>query len=320
MSSKLKSGLLLVTALILFGILAYLLKDVTKGTPQKSSLYDAKYYNDKGNALIMKEKFNDAIEDFNKAIEISKNTPQYYVSYTGRASAKYNLKDCNGTISDANIAILAKDLPSEARGDMLNLIGMCEYMNSNYKDSVEHLTMAISLTPKNSKFSWMNYLYRGASETELNDYIHAKEDLLYALKLDKNEYITYNYLYIYYIKIEDYKTALKYFEKRGEFTDGIDSNYYQNGVSIYLKLIAGKQGTDPDKINLYKKLAFEHGTKAYKMNPNAINQYKLCISEIYLNDETTMNKNCYEARNKAKNEKNEDLYKVINDAINSHVK
>ena len=33
-----------------------------------------------------------------------------------------------------------------------------------------------------------------------------------------------------------------------------------------------------------------------------------------------MNKNCYEARNKAKNEKNEDLYKVINDAINSHVK
>ena len=48
MSSKLKSYLLLVTALILFGILAYLLKDVTRENPQKSgNLFDANYYNDK---------------------------------------------------------------------------------------------------------------------------------------------------------------------------------------------------------------------------------------------------------------------------------
>ena len=82
-------------ALILLGVLAYLLKDVTRENPQKSgNLFDANYYNDKGNSLIIEKKFDDAVTDFNKAIELSKNTPQFYVSYSGRAIAKYNLKDC----------------------------------------------------------------------------------------------------------------------------------------------------------------------------------------------------------------------------------
>ena len=202
---------------------------------------------------------------------------------------------------------------------MYSIIGMCEYMNSNYKESINNLTNAITLIDKNDAYFWQNFAYRGASELELNDLDKGKDDLFSALKLNKNAYIIYDFLYTYYNKIRDFKLALVYFDKRGKFHEDMDDRYYRNGMGIYLRIISNKQEADPKKIQIYKKLAFEYGTKAYKLNPDANNQYNLCIAGTILNNETSPNKNCYEARDKAKQEKNDALYKEIDDAINTSV-
>ena len=133
MSSKFKTSLLLVALVSVISILFYLLKDVTAGNSngQKSSIYDANYFNDLGNKLIMKEKFNEAIINFNKAIEISKNTPQFYVPYSGKAIAEYNLTDCNAALKDSRVALSG----DPNIGNMYSVIGICEFINSNYNEA-----------------------------------------------------------------------------------------------------------------------------------------------------------------------------------------
>ena len=159
--------------------------------------------------------------------------------------------------------------------------------------------------------------YRGASNLELENYNNVKEDLFRALKLNKNEDIIYDFIYTYYSKIQDYRLALTYFEKINQFPEAINERYYANGMGIYLKIITHKQETDPEKIKQYSKLVFEYGNKAYRLNPSAKNKLNLCLAEMYLNHENVPNKICYEARDQAKQEKNDDLYKKINDLLNA---
>ena len=285
MSSKFKSSLLLIAFLAVLSILVYMLKDVTTGNSKEKegTLYDANYYNDLGNRLIKQEKFNEAIVNFNKAIEISKNTPQFYIPYSGRAIARYNLSDCIGAISDAEIVLTGKNLASADIGSMYSTIGICEFVIGKDKESIEHLTKAINLNPKNDRFAWMNYSFRAASELDLKDLEHAKIDLFKALELNKNEYSVYKGLCKYYIDKEEYLKALFYLKKRREFINKVDIDDYFDGYKIYTNILVKHLEKNDSERQKYIDEAIINQNKLYEIQPSALNQFNLCILYGYLN-------------------------------------
>ena len=318
MSRKLKNLGLFGIFLVLVGLWFYLLKDnksenvTSLNNENNSNLSNAQYYNRLGNSLMMEKKFNESITAFNKSIELSKNTKYFYVPYSGRAHTKYNLHDCNGVISDANTALSG----DKTIWDMYNLIGICEYSSNKYKDALEHFNTAISLAEKNDPFLWLSYAYRGATESQLNDFENAKKDLDNAMKLNNKQFFIFNAFYIYYMKINEYKNAAIYFENAANFTGDIDYTYYQDGIRIYIQLFyLEKDKKDIEGMKKYGKIALENINKAYKLKPNVKNGYWLCLIKTELNHKDSL-QFCKEELSKAKQEKNDSVYQDILEIIN----
>ena len=78
---------------------------------QADSNYSYKFFYNKALCLFHLEKYQDAIEYFDKAIEISPNTYAYF----NRALAKSRLNDVTGTMQDLKLVIDDKDIRSSIK-------------------------------------------------------------------------------------------------------------------------------------------------------------------------------------------------------------
>jgi len=141
---------------------------VLKLDPQNSSAYEAR-----GTALLIKRKFQKAIDDFDKSISIN---PKNYSSYWGRGAAKNSLGEKHGALKDFDAAI--KLCPTDysfymSRGDVRLDLG-------NTHGALEDAQRAISLAPKNA---W-TYYRRSRLLARTGDRTGAIRDLDMAGKLN----------------------------------------------------------------------------------------------------------------------------------------
>ena len=158
-----------------------------------------------GKKLIDQKEYKNAIECFNKAIEMDENE---YFSYAFRAKANYYLKNYEQTLKDADKSIEIK--PNSVAYGIKSSINL---LKGNYQEAIENSTNALELNPKYSKC----YEVRAKAEFETADYINALKDSNKAINLKQDLILCHQIKAKSYEKLKDYLSAKESCEKSAEF-------------------------------------------------------------------------------------------------------
>ncbi len=123
-------------------------------------------------------KFNEAIADFNKAIEID---PTDLATYIDRANSKSYLKDFDGAISDYKYVVSIDSLGKDAEISYFYL-GLIAYKTADYKISIYYFDKMLKLAPSDSEA----YFNRGVAKSMLMDIDGSIADYDNAIKYNPN--------------------------------------------------------------------------------------------------------------------------------------
>ena len=250
------------------------------------------YYYNRGNAYFSLGKFEEAIQDYNKAIDLNPNDD---LSYSNRGNAYFSLGKFEDAIQDYNKAI---DLnPNNA--SYYNNRGTTFTNLEKYEDAIQDYNKTIDLNP-NDNYAYFN---RGAAFTYLNEYEKAINDFNKAIDLNSNNASYYNYRGTLYINQGNYDEAVKDFSKAIELNP-IFVFGYSNLGSLY------------NNLNDYEK-AIENLNKAIDLDPN----FSDARNVIEIISTTQNNKKVIKfGKNGSKQsikESKEPIYSIIFNQINS---
>lgn len=152
-----------------------------------------------GNINFEQEKYNDAISNYTKVINISTTSAD---AYNDRASAKRMLEKYDEAIEDYNMAITLKK-----NALFYNNRGSAKMKLEKYDEAIEDYTTAILLD--SNCYQAINN--RGVAKIEKKDYKGAIEDFNLCVKRKKDYYAAINNRGIAYYKNKRYKEAIEDF-------------------------------------------------------------------------------------------------------------
>ena len=208
------------------------------------------YYYNRGDTFFDLGKFEDAIQDYNKAIDLNPNNASYYYN---RGTTFANLEKFEDAIQDYNKAI---DLNPNDESVYYNRGVAFIYLNE-YEKAIENLSKAIDLNPNKDS----TYYNRGIAFTNLSDSEKAIKDFNKAIDLNSNNASYYNNRGTLYINQGNYDEAVKDFSKAIDlnpiFTFG-----YSNLGNLY------------NNLNKYEK-AIKNLSKAIDLDPNFSDAYNI---------------------------------------------
>jgi len=136
----------------------------------------AKVYCNKGLAKYNQGEYQDSINDFERALEISPNLAEAY-SYRGQA--KVELGDINGAIADYNHLLLIQPKNAEAYNNRANAY----HKLKDYEAAIKDYNQALDINPNFA----LAYYHRGCIYLELENQQSAIEDLRRAVELFEQE-------------------------------------------------------------------------------------------------------------------------------------
>ena len=225
------------------------IQNYDKAIELDSNVNSACYYN-RGTAYFSLGKFEDAIQDYNKAIDLNPNNASYYYN---RGTTFANLEKFEDAIQDYNKAI---DLNPNDESVYYNRGVAFIYLNE-YEKAIENLSKAIDLNPNKDS----TYYNRGIAFTNLSDSEKAIKDFNKAIDLNSNNASYYNNRGTLYINQGNYDEAVKDFSKAIDlnpiFTFG-----YSNLGNLY------------NNLNKYEK-AIKNLSKAIDLDPNFSDAYNI---------------------------------------------
>ena len=191
------------------GIAYPLEKDNTnKLTASPETLQAEEYikHEENGNNNFNSKNYNQALEDYNKVVELK---PDYYLGYFSRARVKSALGDSKGSIEDNNKAI---DLyPNYSMA--YNNRGWDNYLLKNYIEAIKDFNKAIELDPRND----VAYDSRQEIKFVLNDYAGCIEDCNMAISLNPKLANSYYFRGKVYFKNGDKIKACENWGKAGQY-------------------------------------------------------------------------------------------------------
>lgn len=126
-------------------LLAYAEKNVIKRELPADLKEKADKHKTEGNELMKQEKFKEALEQYNKAIEIDKNNAVYYCN---RAAAYSKLSDFTNSIEDCKNALKIDPSYGKAWGRL----GLALLSNNQFEEAFEAYNKAIQLEPANDGY------------------------------------------------------------------------------------------------------------------------------------------------------------------------
>ena len=210
-------------------------------------------YNNRGLAKNNLEQYFNALKDYDKAIELDPNNS---VIYYNRGLAKTHLWQYEEAIEDYNKAIELDNNNSTAyynRGLVKSYLGQ-------YKEAIEDYNKTIELDHNNSHV----YNNRGNAKDDLGRYKEAIKDYDKAIELNPNDRAAYHNRGLVKNYLRQYEEAMKDYDKAIELgpnnTDVYNYNYYNRGV---IKRSLGQ--CDKTIKNFYKGI---------ELNPNFSPFYK----------------------------------------------
>ena len=180
-------------------------------------------YKERGDLRAKIGFYNDAIDDYQKALELN---PNYKEADKALTDTKNNL-DIHNFIN--NYSLIENDLYKDS-GYYFNKA--CNfYYKGKCKEAIVYYNKAIELDPNNSAA----YNNRGNAKKDLVQYEEALKDYNKAIELDHNNSAAYYNRGSLKINLEEYKEAIKDFNKAIE----LDHNYlyaYNNRGNVKYKL------------------------------------------------------------------------------------
>ena len=184
--------------------------DVMQFMYQQEVVASAQWLRLSGNLYLDAECYSEAIEEYDRAIELK---PNLAVLYSNRSSIKMELKDYNGAITDYDRAIELKQnyafayrrrasakveiedymaaltdfdqvvkLKPESANAYYNL-GCTKANLKDFNGAIADFNQAIELQP-NYVFAYFN---RGCAKNDLNDYLGAIDDFDWAIELEPED-------------------------------------------------------------------------------------------------------------------------------------
>ena len=184
---------------------------------------DFEVYKERGDLRAKIGFYNDAIDDYQKALELN---PNYKEADKALTDTKNNL-DIHNFIN--NYSLIENDLYKDS-GYYFNKA--CNfYYKGKCKEAIVYYNKAIELDPNNSAA----YNNRGNAKKDLVQYKEALKDYNKAIELDHNNSAAYYNRGSLKINLEEYKEAIKDFNKAIE----LDHNYlyaYNNRGNVKYKL------------------------------------------------------------------------------------
>ncbi len=159
------------------------IEDFNKAIKKIPNFIDA--YICRGLAKCKLEKYEDAIEDFNQSIDriptIELN-PFSFLSYKYRGSAKFQLKDYPRAIDDLSMSIELKEVYTA-------------YFENEFIDHISNTHLGAKINPIKREPTIAKvssaFHYRGSAKFELKDYQGAIDDYTKAIELNPKEFIFY---------------------------------------------------------------------------------------------------------------------------------
>ena len=153
-------------------------------------------YNNRGNVYCQQGNFTQAISDFNKAIEIN---PNFGEAYNNRGNVYYQQGNFTQAISDLSRAIGI----NPNFGETYNKRGNAYYQQGNFTQAISDLSRAIGINP-NFKEAYNN---RGNAHKEQGKFTQAIADFNKAIEINPNYAGAYNNRGVVYYLEREYDKA-----------------------------------------------------------------------------------------------------------------
>ncbi len=166
---------------------------------------DAAFYVSRGNDYVKKGRYDEAISDYTKALEIN---PRDASAYVGRGVAYFDKGQYDDAISDFTKALEINPKFAEA----YHRRGIAYGKKGQYDGAISDFTKALEINPRDA----LAYYNRGIAYDDKGQYEEAISDYTKALEIDpKDAWTYYNRGIIYWKKgqydqaISDYNKALE---------------------------------------------------------------------------------------------------------------
>jgi tetratricopeptide (TPR) repeat protein len=215
----------------------------------------------RGNLLQDQGKFEDAIADYTRTVEID---PNYACAYIHRGNAFKSVKNTVSAIADYKQAIVLS--PND--GLAYHNLGELYLVKGNYEEAISEFTKAIKRKPTTLVAS---YYERGRAYSEQNQLVKALEDFNNAVEIAPPNYYAYlNRGVFYLLKKKDYSKAAEDFAVLIKLKPNDADNYF------FRSLAYRGFGDTQNYVNAIKDLS-----KAIEIRPDS-NLYYSSRGEIYL--------------------------------------
>ncbi|MBU0606132.1 MAG: tetratricopeptide repeat protein [Candidatus Omnitrophica bacterium] len=199
------------------------LSDYNKAIELNSEYADA--YNNRGNAYTQKDNFDQALSDYNKAIELN---PKYVDAYSNRGNAYTQKGNPDQGISDCNKAIEINPKYADAYSNR----GIAYIKKSNFDQAISDCNKAIGINPKHADA----YNNRGNAYINKGNFDQAISDCNKAIGINPKHADAYNNRGRAYVQkgnldqsISDYNKAIEANPKHTDAYNNRGNAYTQTG-------------------------------------------------------------------------------------------
>ena len=196
---------------------------------------DPTYFFERGVDYAEKKQYDNAIDDFTKAISLTPDDAQAYVK---RGEAAASKGDYDRAIADFTKAAALDPRQSTAVQAIVrnpeyaagyDAHGIAYYRSEDYDHAISDFNQAIKLDPNNAAY----YSHRGLAYNANEDYDHAISDYNQAIKLDPNNATYYDNRGLAYYGNEDIEHATSDYNQAIKL-DPNNAAYYNHRGIIYI--------------------------------------------------------------------------------------
>ncbi len=181
--------------------------------------YNSRDYYNRGVKKSNSGDYQEAINDFNKAIELKTN---YTEAYHSRGLAKFGLGDKQEAVQDFNQAIILNPDYIQA----YSVRGICNRELGNMQEAINDFDKLITISP-----DLKIYHYRGLAKFDLGDNEGATNDFNQAIILDCNHIKSYYYRGLVKLKSGDNEGAINDFNQAIILNPNFTEAYGDRGLA-----------------------------------------------------------------------------------------